>query len=421
METAKQLIKNEEYIEAIEIIKEFGPEAEWTIETLNTMALAQKKLHFYQAAYGYYMLAKNSKEAANMFATIPISKLEMEYSDCILKDVRLLRVHGRRGVFATKPIPAGEIIFKIPLDRCNRGTKDELVEFMRKDNMYTRHMPTNTFPVEWDARTREDISVSPLRLILEQKIQEWEKVSNDKDYLHLRSLVGSRCFSDDVDDYLVPFADMLNHSSDHNVDWKFTEDAFVMTASANIETHEELFDYYGPKSNYEAFIHYGFVPAGNRKLDVIRVIGDLPNGAKNRLDPRYFSTTFEFELRGSYMEGTVEVFSFLRYVRSTDKKCPETLQGFLKQPVDKENEIWVCKMLFNMLQKEVHRRVEKTANGIDETLAVMLLQSEMTVLVHWGEVLKKAIHIMETNDRAMLKKSTEDYIVKVIKKMGYYK
>jgi hypothetical protein len=28
---------------------------------------------------------------------------------------------------------------------------------------------------------------------------------------------------------------------------------------------------------------------------------------------------------------------------------------------------------------------------------------------------------METNDRVMLKKSTEDYIVKVIKKMGYYK
>ena len=78
-------------------------------------------------------------------------------------------------------------------------------------------------------------------------------------------------------------------------------------------------------------------------------------------------------------------------------------------------------MLYNMLQKEVHRRVKKTANGIEEPLAVMLLQTEMAVLVHWGEVLTKAIHIMETNDRVMLKKSTEDYIVKVIKKMGYYK
>jgi len=418
---AVKLIENEEYIEAIEKIKEFGPQSEWTIDTLNTMALAQKKLHFYQTAYSYYMLAKNFKEAENLFATIPISKLEMKYSEYIRKDVRLLRVHGRRGVFATKPIKTGEIFFSIPLDKCRRGTKEELVEFMREDNVYTRHMPTNTFPVEWDTRTREDISISPLRLILEQKIQEWEKVSTDKDYLHLRSLVGSRCFSDDVDDYLVPFADMLNHSTDHNIDWKFTGDAFVMTATSDIKIHEELLDYYGPKSNYEAFIHYGFIPEGNTKLDVIRVIGDLPNAAKNRLDPRYFSTTFEFELRGSYMEGTVEVFSFLRYIRSNDKKCPETLHGFLKRPINKENELWVCKMLFNMLQKEVHRRVEKTAHGIDEPLAVMLLQTEMAVLVHWGEVLKKAIHIMETGDRHMLKKSTEDYIVKVIKKMGYYK
>ena len=53
METANQLIENEEYIEAIEKIKEFGPEAEWTIDTLNTMALAQKKLHFYQEAFQY--------------------------------------------------------------------------------------------------------------------------------------------------------------------------------------------------------------------------------------------------------------------------------------------------------------------------------------------------------------------------------
>ena len=421
METANQLIENEEYIEAIEKIKEFGPEAEWTIDTLNTMALAQKKLHFYQTAYSYYMLAKNFKEAENMFELIPISKLEMEYSKYILKDVRLLRVHGRRGVFATKPIKAGEIFLKIPLDKCKRGTKEDLVQFMREDTVYTRHMPKNTFPVEWDAATRDNISVSPLRLILEQKIQEWGKVSTDKDYLHLRSLVGSRCFSDGTDDFLVPFADMLNHSTDHNIDWKFTKDAFVMTATANIDTHQELLDYYGPKSNYEAFIHYGFVPEDNTTLDVIRLIGDLPNGAKNRLDPRYFSTSFEFELRGSYMEGTVEVFSFLRYVRSNDKKCPETLRCFLKRPVNKENELWVCKMLFNMLQKEVHRRVEKTAHGIEEDLAVMLLQTEMAVLVHWGEVLKKAIHIMETNDRTMLKKSTEDYIVKVIKKMGYYK
>jgi hypothetical protein len=186
-----------------------------------------------------------------------------------------------------------------------------------------------------------------------------------------------------------------------------------------VKVTDELFDFYGPKSNYEAFLHYGFIPLNNTKLDVVRLIGDLPASAKNRLDPRYFQTSFEFELRGSYMGGTVEVFSFLRYIRSKEKKCPETLQGFLKKPVNKENELWVCKMLFNILQKEVHRRVENTAIGVEETLAISLLQSEMAVLIHWGETLKEAIQIMDGKKK--VKKNTNDYIVKVVKAMGYYK
>jgi hypothetical protein len=421
MEAVDELIEKEEYIEAIEKIKDVGPESEWTVETLNTMALAQKKLHFYETAYSYYMLAKNYEEANNMFKIIPRSELEEEYSSHIHTGVRLLRVHGRRGVFATQPIKAGEIICEIPLSLCKKGSKQELVKSLREDNAYTRSMPKNKFPVSWDISTRDEISVSPLRLILEQKIAELKKESDQEDYLHLRSLVGSRCFSDGNTDFLVPFADMLNHNKKHNVDWNFTKDSFVMKTTNDVKTHEELLDFYGPKSNYEAFLHYGFVPENNTELNVTRLIGDLPFSAKNRLDPRYFTRSFEFELRGSYMEGTVEVFSFLRFVRSNDKKCPQTLKGYLKPPVNKENELWVCKMLYNMLQKEVQRRVEKTAFGIDEALAVMLLQSEMAVLVHWGEVLTKAIHIMEKGDRNLLKKCKEDYIVKVIKKLGYYK
>lgn len=421
MEAAKRLIENEEYIEAIEKIKDVGPESTWTIETLNTMAFAQKKLHFYETAYSYYMLAKNYEEASNMFEIIPRSELEEEYSSYIHADVRLLRVHGRRGVFATQPIKAGEIICEIPLSLCKKGSKQELVEYMREDNAYTRSMPTTQFPVSWDTRTRDDISVSPLRIILEKKIHNWKKESDEKDYLRLRSLVGSRCFSDGNSDYLVPFADMLNHDKNHNTDWIFTEDSLVVKTTHDVKPHEELLDFYGPKSNYEAFLHYGFIPENNTKLNVVRLIGELPAAASKRLDPRYFTRSFEFELRGSYMEGTVEVFSFLRFVRSNDKQCPQTLKGYLKTPISKENELWVCKMLYNMLQKEVRRRVEKTAYGIDEPLAVLLLQSEMAVLVHWGEVLTKSIHIMEKGDRNMLKKCTEDYIVKVIKKLGYYK
>ena len=414
-------IENENYLEAIESIKEEnGPTPDkWTEETLNRMALSQAKLHFYSSAYTYYMLANNKREALKVCEKIQPSAIEEHVKDHKHPDVKIMRVNGRRGVFALKDIPMNTEICKIPLFLCKSGTKKELAEYLYENNRISRSMPkADTFPVTWSPSTCDQIGISPMRIILEQQIQEFkkeEKESHADNYLYLRSLVASRCFADGDTEYLVPFADMLNHSNDPNVEWEFRKDHFIMRTNCPVKATEELFDHYGPKSNYEAFLHYGFMPINNTKLDVVRLIGDLPNGAKRRLDPRYFHTSFEFELRGSYMEGTVEVFSFLRYIRSNDKKCPETLRGFLKKPVSVENELWVCKMLFNILQKEVHRRVNKTAIGVEEPLAILLLQSEMSVLVHWGETLTEAIQILEGNKKA--KKSKNEYIVKVIKKL----
>lgn len=426
MTDSKTHIENENYLEAIECIKEeSGPTPDkWTEDTLNRMALSQAKLHFYSSAYSYYILANNKRKALEVSEKIPMEMIEQRLEDYIFSGyVKIMRVHGRRGVFALKDLPINAVVCKIPLYLCKSGSKKELTEYLSENNVLSESMPkADTFPVTWSPSTCDQIGVSPMRIILEQQIQEFKKEEREShvdNYLYLRSLVASRCFADGDTEYMVPFADMLNHSNDPNVEWEFKEDHFIMRTICPVKATDELFDFYGPKSNYEAFLHYGFIPVNNTKLDVVRLIGDLPAGAKNRLDPRYFHTSFEFELRGSYMEGTVEVFSFLRYIRSNDKKCPETLKGFLKKPVSKENELWVCKMLFNILQKEVHRRVEKTAIGVEEPLAISLLQSEMAVLVHWGETLTDAIQIMEGKKK--VKKSTNDYIVKVVKAMGYYK
>jgi len=426
MTDSKTHIENENYLEAIESIKEeSGPTPDkWTEETLNRMALSQAKLHFYSSAYSYYILANNKRKALEVSKKIPMEMVEQRLEDYIFSGyVKIMRVHGRRGVFALKDLPINAVVCKIPLYLCTSGSKKELTEYLSENNVLSESMPkADTFPVTWSPSTCDQIGISPMRIILEQQIQEFKKEEREShvdNYLYLRSLVASRCFADGDTEYMVPFADMLNHSNDPNVEWEFKDDHFIMRTMCPVKVTDELFDFYGPKSNYEAFLHYGFIPLNNTKLDVVRLIGDLPAGAKNRLDPRYFQTSFEFELRGSYMEGTVEVFSFLRYIRSNDKKCPETLKGFLKKPVSKENELWVCKMLFNILQKEVHRRVEKTAIGVEEPLAISLLQSEMAVLVHWGETLQEAIQIMQGKKK--VKKSTNDYIVKVVKAMGYYK
>jgi len=407
---AKLQIEKGQYIQALKLLKDLDTS---TLEDLELMGLAECRLHNFQAAYGYYLLANNTEKARKMRELVAISELEKVHKERINK-CRLLRVKARRGVFATAKIKIGEVIYRIPLNKCVKGSLKELAEHLKKDTVYKRSLPKQEFPVQWSESLKDQINVSPLRLALEHKIKIYEEEKIDFNH---RSLVGSRNFANGKDTYLIPFADMLNHSKDANIDWKFTDTEFIMSATENILEHEELFDSYGPKSNYETFLHYGFVES-NRELNVVRVIAKLPMGVfQSRIDPRYFQQDFEFELLGQYKEGTVEIFSFLRYIRSNEKKCPETIKNYLKKPVSRENELWCCKMLFNMLQKDVKRRVDASAFGVTEPLAISLLQTEMDVLVFWGETLMEAIQILEKNDKKKAKKSKRDYIVRIIKKL----
>ena len=381
----------------------------WTNDALTDMGHKEKALNNLENAYTYYILANDTLNVQKILCDIPLTELEEEYE--IHPDVRILRFKGLRGVFATNDIKEGTVVFRIRREECLSGTKEELVERLKEDTVYTRSMPDTKFPVMWSEKERDDISVSPLRLELEKKI-------NSIDNLKLRSLVGSRCFADKDVDYLVPFADMMNHSNDNNIEWFFTKDEFVMKTSKDVAAHTELFDCYGIKSNYETFLHYGFVETS--PWNVIRMIATLPPKIyKHRVNPNYFQESFEFELNGQYNGGTVEIFSFLRYIRSKDPRCPTSLQGYFRKPVSRENEIWVCKMLYNILKTEVRRRVEKTAYGIEAPLAISLLQSEMEVLVRWGETLTTAIHVMEQHDRKPLK-NTKNVYLQMIRNLKFY-
>tara|TARA_B110000008_G_scaffold49515_1_gene48427 strand:- start:1595 stop:2770 length:1176 start_codon:yes stop_codon:yes gene_type:complete len=383
----------------------------WTNDALTDMGHKEKSLNNLDNAYTYFILAKDISNVKQILRDIPCTSLEAEYDKYIHPDVRILRFKGLRGVFATNDIKEGTVVFSIPRKECLNGTKEELVERLKEDTAYTRSMPDTKFPVMWSEKERDDISVSPLRLELEKKI-------NSIDNLKLRSLVGSRCFADKEVDYLVPFADMMNHSNNNNIEWFFTKDEFVMKTSKDVAAHTELFDCYGIKSNYETFLHYGFVE--KNPWNVIRMIATLPPKIyKHRVNPNYFQESFEFELNGQYNGGTVEIFSFLRYIRSNDPRCPTSLQGYFRKPISRENEVWVCKMLYNILKNEVRRRVEKTAYGIEAPLAVSLLQSEMEVLVHWGETLTTAIRVMEQSDRKSLK-NTKNVYLQMIRNLKFY-
>ena len=383
----------------------------WTTGALTDMGHKEKALNNLETAYTYYVLAGDISNITGILNDIPLNALELEYNKYIHSGVRLLSFKGLRGVFSTNTIKEGTVVFRIPREECLKGTKAELVELLKEDTVYTRSMPDTSFPATWTETERESISVSPLRLELEKKIQSI-------DNLKLRSLVGSRCFADDMD-YMVPFADMMNHSNVNNIEWYFTSDEFIMKASKDIEAHSELLDCYGIKSNYETFLHYGFVE--KNPWNVIRMIAEIPSKIYTmRINPEYFQRSFEFELNGQYIGSTIEIFSFLRYIRSNDPKCPVSIQGYFRKAISRENEIWVCKMLYNILKKEVRRRIEKTAYGIESPLAIELLQSEMEVLVHWGETLTTALHCMEQHDKKPLKNTTSKYL-QMIRSLNFYK
>jgi histone-lysine N-methyltransferase SETD3 len=93
------------------------------------------------------------------------------------------------------------------------------------------------------------------------------------DWMWVRSIVGSRNFSINVDgnsrSALVPLADMLNHYRPAETRWGFNSDknGFTMNTLKNIKSHAQVMDSYGRKSNRKYLLHYGFVMDNNVEID----------------------------------------------------------------------------------------------------------------------------------------------------------
>jgi hypothetical protein len=64
---------------------------------------------------------------------------------------------------------------------------------------------------------------------------------------------------------MVPFADMLNHSEDHNIEFSYQQksEGFIFDAIKDIPKGTQAFGSYGDKPNMRFFISYGFVNQDN--------------------------------------------------------------------------------------------------------------------------------------------------------------
>ena len=336
---------------------------------------------------------------------------------------------GTRGVFASEDINIGDILLKIPEGELLRGTHLELTRQLRgMDTLYTRSFPTDltNFPVLWTPSQLKSLEGSAMKeMIVSRKKNLMEEMDSENAIdLRNRLLVGSRGFTLDKDTILlVPYADMMNHSNDPNVDWKMDGDQFVMRALKEIQKGDQLYDTYGTKTNYENLLFYGMVLTDNLQNDVTYELMDIPPSIRKNLNYKYFKETIEFELCGSYSRGTKEIFSFLRFLvcaNANKEECPKTLVGFSCEPISIRNESMVSKLMFNSLLTIYNEKIKKLKDARNKVAD--FAQTEINVIRHWLEILPPIIKVLEQTEwkkakKALNKLNTNDYIEQVVRPM----
>lgn len=104
----------------------------------------------------------------------------------------------------------------------------------------------------------------------------------------------SRVSAEDQDfPVLFPVIDIPNHSNDARVDWAFDPGRFSITIRDGVAASVEVFNNYGPKSNDELLLGYGFCTESNPNDKVLLTLkppaDDLQNAIRT-YQPGFFTT-----------------------------------------------------------------------------------------------------------------------------------
>ncbi|CDO94118.1 unnamed protein product [Kluyveromyces dobzhanskii CBS 2104] len=97
-------------------------------------------------------------------------------------------------------------------------------------------------------------------------IQESYAIDSFAAYLWASLIFSSRAFPSLVYDsaatfneaFLFPIVDLLNHSDDSKVFWRFAESFLTFTSEESLKVGDELYNNYGSKSNEDLLLGYGF-------------------------------------------------------------------------------------------------------------------------------------------------------------------
>lgn len=103
----------------------------------------------------------------------------------------------------------------------------------------------------------------------------------------------SRVSAEDQDfPVLFPVIDIPNHSNDARVDWAFDPGQFSITVKDSVSSSSEVFNNYGPKSNDELLLGYGFCIANNPNDKVLLTLKPPPADLQSHIreyQPGYFT------------------------------------------------------------------------------------------------------------------------------------
>ena len=249
---------------------------------------------------------------------------------------------------------------------------------------YVDSLPQHVLtPLEFSAEERALLENTNLHGALVERENEWQssleavKASTSLDiswavWLLANSIISSRAFPSSLIDndeanatpVLFPAVDSLNHNPSSKVLWLKESDRLTLVTEQDIPANTQCYNNYGPKSNEELLLGYGFV-IPNNPADLLAVKLGRP-----RIPPSSTRT----------LTDPTELFQHLgidteRLIISRDGKLPDTL---------------LAQMRFYLADEEEQAGIAEKARASKDVqvLGFVSWENELTMLDQLGSMLE---------------------------------
>lgn len=254
----------------------------------------------------FHWLKNNQSNANNVSLSIENNIRCLYAGKRLKKNDEILHIHNSCLISATKAInsPSGELlqeIFELDNNNQSQDSHNFIAIFLLEERLknkdsffspylamlpsftdYKTSMPVffNTIPDEFTNSfylgmlQAKQIALKKEYELIESKCPDLMSYHTLEDFKWARTAVITRVFGCTVEknkseEFLVPIADMMNHTHEVSCDWFYDieRESFVMNCAKNTLKSVQLFDSYGAKCNSRYFINYGFTLDNNQNFN----------------------------------------------------------------------------------------------------------------------------------------------------------